>query len=163
MLLIKPPLNVVHLYPFFQFWFISVLFVKEASVLDSHDDVIKLKHFPRYWPFVRGIYRSSVNSPRKDQWIGDLICSLICAWINSWVNNRDVGDLRRHRARYDVSVMAIISDTRHQHTRARKLEFNIHVGDHHQLTMTVATFVDFVFVNEYKYLYKYVLRYIQIC
>ena len=24
----------------------------------SHDDVIKWKHFPRYWPFVRGIHRS---------------------------------------------------------------------------------------------------------
>ena len=23
--------------------------------LDAHDDVIKWKHFPRYWPFVRGI------------------------------------------------------------------------------------------------------------
>ena len=31
--------------------------------------------------------------------------SLICAWINGWVNNREAGDLRRHRARYDVSVM----------------------------------------------------------
>ena len=28
-----------------------------------HDDVIKWKHFPRYWPFVRGIHRSPVNSP----------------------------------------------------------------------------------------------------
>ena len=25
---------------------------------EMHDDVIKWKHFPRYWPFVRGIYRS---------------------------------------------------------------------------------------------------------
>ena len=32
-----------------------------------HDDVIKWKHFPRYWPFVRGIHRSLVNSPYKDQ------------------------------------------------------------------------------------------------
>ena len=24
----------------------------------AHDDVIKWKHFPRYWPFVRGIHRS---------------------------------------------------------------------------------------------------------
>ena len=24
----------------------------------NHDDVIKWKHFPRYWPFVRGIHRS---------------------------------------------------------------------------------------------------------
>ena len=28
----------------------------------SHDDVIKWKHFPLYWPFVRGIHRSTVNS-----------------------------------------------------------------------------------------------------
>ena len=31
--------------------------------------------------------------------------SLICTWINSWVNNREAGDLRRHRAHYDVMVM----------------------------------------------------------
>ena len=31
--------------------------------------------------------------------------SLICAWINGWVNNREAGDLRRHRAHYDVVVM----------------------------------------------------------
>ena len=31
--------------------------------------------------------------------------SLICVWINGWVNNRKAGDLRRHRAHYDVSVM----------------------------------------------------------
>ena len=30
-----------------------------------HDDVIKWKHFPRYWPFVRGIHRSPVNSPQR--------------------------------------------------------------------------------------------------
>ena len=31
--------------------------------------------------------------------------SLICAWTNGRVNNRDAGDLRRHRAHYDVTVM----------------------------------------------------------
>ena len=31
--------------------------------------------------------------------------SLICAWINGSVNNREAGDLRRHRAHYDVIVM----------------------------------------------------------
>ena len=30
-----------------------------------HDDVIKWKHFPRYWPFMRGIHRSPANSPHK--------------------------------------------------------------------------------------------------
>ena len=40
---------------------------------DEHDDVIKWKHFPRYWPFVRGIHRSPVNSPHKGQWRGALL------------------------------------------------------------------------------------------
>ena len=76
----------------------------------SHDDVIKWKHFPRHWPFVRGIHRSPVNSPHKGQWHRALIFSLICAWTKSWANNGDASDLRRQCAHYDVIVM----------TRARK-------------------------------------------
>ena len=38
-----------------------------------HDDVIEWKHFPRYWPFVRRIHRSPVNSPHKGQWRGALM------------------------------------------------------------------------------------------
>ena len=48
------------------------------AVAAMHDDVIKWKHFPRYWPFVRGIHRSPVNSPHKGQWRGALMFSLIC-------------------------------------------------------------------------------------
>ena len=70
-----------------------------------HDDVIKWKHFPRYWPFVREIHRSPVNSPHKGQWRGALMFTLICARIKGWVNNRETGDLRRNRAHYDVIVM----------------------------------------------------------
>ena len=66
-----------------------------------HDDVIKWKHFPRYFPFVRGIH--------KGQWRGALMFSLICVWINGWVNNSEAGDLRRYRAHYDLTVMAWIS------------------------------------------------------
>ena len=72
-----------------------------------HDDVIKWKHFPRNWPFVRGIHRSPVNSPHKGQWRGALMFSLICVWIKDWVNNREAGDLRRHRGHYDVNVMTM--------------------------------------------------------
>ena len=77
----------------------------EDRALVDHDDVIKLRHFPRYWPFVRGIHRSPVNSPHKGQWRGASMFSLICVWINGWVNNREVGDLRRYRAYYDVIVV----------------------------------------------------------
>ena len=72
-----------------------------------HDNVFKWKHFPRYWPYVRGIHRSliSVYSPPKRHRRGALMFSLICAWINGWINNREAGDLRRYRAHYDVTVM----------------------------------------------------------
>ena len=70
-----------------------------------NDDVIKWKHFPRYWAFVRGIHRSPVNSPQKGQRRGALKFFLICAWENDWVNNREAGDLSRYRAHYDVTVM----------------------------------------------------------
>ena len=70
-----------------------------------HDDVIKWKHFPRFWPFVLEIHRSPVNSPHKGQWRGALMFPFICVWINGWVNNRKAGDLRRYRAHYDVTVM----------------------------------------------------------
>ena len=73
--------------------------------MQSHDDVIKWKPFPRYWQFVRGIHRSPVNSPQKGQWRGVLMFSLICVWMNDRVNNREAGDLRRYRAHYDVIVM----------------------------------------------------------
>ena len=64
--------------------------------------------FPRYWPFVRGIHWSPVNSPHKGQWRGALMFSLICVCINGWVNNREAGDLRRISSTYDVSVMYML-------------------------------------------------------
>ena len=70
-----------------------------------HDDVIKWKPFPRNWPFVRGIHRSPVNSPHKGQWRGALTFPSMCTWIHGCANNREAGDLRRHHAHYDVTVM----------------------------------------------------------
>ena len=85
-------------------------------IMILHGDVIKWKHFPRYWPFVRGIHRSPVNSPHKGQWRGALMFSLICAWINGWVNNREAGDLRRHRDHYDVIAMNHLKPTGNWHS-----------------------------------------------
>ena len=52
---------------------------------------------------------SPVNSTHKGQWRGALRFSLICAWMNGWVNNCEVGDLRRHRIHYDVTIMYRLS------------------------------------------------------
>ena len=76
-----------------------------AELLSIHYDVIKWKHFPRYWPFVRKNHQSPVNFPHKGQWRGALMFSLICVWINGWVNHREAGDLRCYRAHYKVTVM----------------------------------------------------------
>ena len=61
----------------------------------------QMEHFPRNWPFVRGIHRSPANSPHKGQWRRALMFSLICAWINCCVNNLEAGDMKHHLAHYD--------------------------------------------------------------
>ena len=82
-----------------------------VQCLYHHDDVIKWKKIPRYWPFVRGICRSSVNSPHKGKWRGALMFSLIYAWINGWISNHAAGDLIRHRLHFYATV---ISSRKHQ-------------------------------------------------
>ena len=83
----------------------KILLRSDHSLNYKHDDIIKWKHFPRYWPFVWGIHRSPVNSPYKGKWRGALMFSLICVWINGWVNNGEAGDLKRYHTHYDVTVM----------------------------------------------------------
>ena len=56
------------------------MYLNIISFLDTEmagDDVFK--YFPRYWPSVRGIHRSPVNSTHKGQWRRALMFSLICA------------------------------------------------------------------------------------
>ena len=80
-----------------------------GSVLTkSHDDVIKWKHFPCYWPLVRGIHRSLVNSPHKGEWRGALMLSLICA-LNKRLSKQWWGWwFETHRTHYDVTVIHVL-------------------------------------------------------
>ena len=78
----------------------------------GHDDAIKWKHFPPYWPFVCGIHRSPVNSLHQDQWCRVLVFSLFCAWTNCVVNNRDAGVMIKTHcdgARINVMVPVVFS------------------------------------------------------
>ena len=92
------------LFPFFMARF-NEANMSTCKYFKSHADVIKWKHFPRYWPCARGNHRSPVKSTHNGRWRGALMFSLICAWINGSVNNRKAGDLRRHRVHYDATVM----------------------------------------------------------
>ena len=64
---------------------VTVLHKQKWHWPTSHHNVIKCRHFPHYWPFVRGIHRGLV-----------------------WVNNRGAGYLRHHLAHYNVPVMSPI-------------------------------------------------------
>ena len=55
------------------------------------------------------------------QWRRALMFSLIYAWANSWANNRDAGDLKRHHADYDVTV---ISDPSEIHLEFKSCEIS---------------------------------------
>ena len=63
------------------------------AMVSFHNDVIKWKQFPRSWLFVRGNHRCP-------GW-----AFLLDAWTNGWAKKRNAGDLRRHHAQYDVTVM----------------------------------------------------------
>ena len=65
----------------------------------------QMETFSALLALVPGIHRSPVNFAHKGQWRGTLMFSLICASINGWVNSRKAGDLRRHLAHYDVTIM----------------------------------------------------------
>ena len=101
----------VNIFPNFLYWYSNLHDTRYC--LQYHDDVTKWKHLPLYWPFVRGIHRSPVNSLHKGQWRGALMFSLICVWINDWVNNREAGDLRCYCAHYDVIVMMTMLKAEH--------------------------------------------------
>ena len=75
--------------------------INRCSMTHFHDEVIKWKHFLRYWPFVWGIHRSPLHFPHKGQWREALMVSLICGWVS----NRDAGDLKRHCTHYNVTLM----------------------------------------------------------
>ena len=103
-----------------------------------HDDVIKWKHFPRNWPFVRGIHRSRWIPHTKASDAELLMFTLICVWINGWVNNGEAGDLRRYRGHYDVIVMdrkyKYISDNVSKN-KFSMTRVNIEKMQHHKLSL----------------------------
>ena len=55
-------------------WHLSVHQANRTQSIESiYGDVIKWKHFPRHWTFVRGIHQSHVNPHHKGQWRGALM------------------------------------------------------------------------------------------
>ena len=74
--------------------------------------------------------------PHKGHWRGSLMFSLIFAWTNGRVNNRDVGDLRRHRAHHYVTLMTLAMIISRNSTESRVF-FILHSQHHNDLNSIV--------------------------
>ena len=73
-----------------------------------HDDVIKWKHFPRYW-LLWGEFTGHRWNPHTKASNAELWCFLWSAPEQTFVNNSKTADLRRHRAHYYVTVMVMLT------------------------------------------------------
>ena len=139
-----------------------------TMIIMMHYDVIEWKHFPRYWPFVRGIHRSPVNSPHKGQLRGAVMISLTCAlnkrlskqtwgwwfetqsrslwrhcyeWSRSWSSlDDDYNDDHHHDHRPSLwSSQSSWSSTSHHH---HHFDYNHHF--HHQRYVILMIITDFL-------------------
>ena len=83
------------------FFGITVIILKDHhNYID--DDVTKWKHFPRYWPFMRGDPPVTGGFPSQRPVTWSFYVFFDLSLNKRWGNNRDSGDLRRHR---DITVM----------------------------------------------------------
>ena len=87
--------------------FQSFIVVFHSLSPSVHDDVIKWKYFPRCWPFVKGIHRSPMDSPHKDQWDAEL-------WWFLWSAPEQLNKQSsrwwfetHNRAHYNLTLMAV--------------------------------------------------------
>ena len=75
----------------------------EAMVLNwftCHDDVMTWNRFPHYWPFLRGIHRSPVDSPHKGPAIRSFRVYLL-------LQQRSYRWFKKPYALFDVTVMLL--------------------------------------------------------
>ena len=90
-------------------WFWCKLGLVLTKLFHSlHNDVIKWKHFPHYWPFIEECTSHWWIPLTKVSDESFLIFSLMCTWINNWVNSSEAGDLRHYCAHHEVIVMSLI-------------------------------------------------------
>ena len=87
-----------------------IRYVSELILIHSNVLIIswwrhQVEAFSALLAFCAGISPVTGEFPAQRPVTQSLIFSLNCAWTNSWTNNGDAGDLRRHRAHYDVIVM----------------------------------------------------------
>ena len=110
---------------------VSINEMKSLSLVQVNPNEVYLQFYAMMTSSNGSIFRvtghlcgnSPVTSefPTQRPWRGALMFSLICASRNGWVSNRKAGDLKHHRAHYDVIVMPSIIIDRLIYTFANAL------------------------------------------
>ena len=79
---------------------------RDTCTKTDHDDVIKWKHFPRYWHVVGGGGNPSTGNTVTGAFPTQRpVTGSFDVFFDLHMTKRYVGDLTRHCAHYDVSVM----------------------------------------------------------
>ena len=93
------------------------------NIYDTYSEYVFIViDFLAWWRHQMGIFSALLaiyagNSPLTGEFLAqrpvtrNFDISFICAWMTPWVNNREAGDLRRHRAHYDVTVIMAIGSS----------------------------------------------------
>ena len=106
-------------------------------ILFLHDDVIKLKHFTRSWPFGRGIHRSPLpHHHHHHHWKQPLVAhfAIVAKGGLFWLKFCDVtaAELRRHAiARYWYFEVIFINSSPKLHGYRTKLSFKHYTSEFH--------------------------------
>ena len=115
---------------------------KHKIFFPVHDDVIKWKHFPIYWPFVRGNSPVSGEFPAQRPVTRSFDVFFDLRLFKRLSKQREAGDLRRYRAHYDVTVSGQQCTSRELYTR---FVLCIHIPNPFKFIFD-CTFVLFIFV-----------------
>ena len=97
----------------------------------QHDDVIKWKHFPRYWPFVRGIHRSRwIPRARSATRSFDVFFDLrLNQWLSKqwqgWWFETPSGPLWRHGNEHWTALITLIQTAHTRHCALGLLLINL--------------------------------------
>ena len=95
----KKKLFILHTHAGFLAWYEAWIAILRAD----HDDVIKWKHFPRYWLFVWGIHVTDDFPTQRPVTRSFDVFFNLC--LNKRLSKQSWGWWFRHRAHYDVIVM----------------------------------------------------------
>ena len=85
----------------FRIWCDLYCYNNPSSVFGRHrlhDDVMTWERLHHYWSILRGIHRSSVDSPHNEPVMQGFDDFIVVLWRSCWPNGHVVGDLRRYYA-----------------------------------------------------------------